>query len=427
MVKNSQDSPRMEVVDVEINTLKPSEYNPRSIDDTEFAQLTKSIKVHGFAEPLIANSNPKRANVLISGHQRLRAAKTIGLTTVPVIFWNLTLDQEKKLNLRMNRIGGRFVDELLRANFDIEVLLDTGFTEDDLGHIWDSELTIDDDEYDEEKAVKEALTTDIKPGDMFQLGSHRLLCADSTGSEAIKKLTGDLKPTVLYVDPVYNIKFDYDKGLGKDAKYGGKTNDNKTDDEYRDMLGKFLANSLAVMADDAHVFMYCDQNYVGLVQSLMVEHGLTNRRTCLWLKNGFNVTPQIAFNKAYEPCVYATRKKPYLSETHNLTEILNREIATGNRAVDDVIDLFDIWLAKRDAGQSYRHPTQKPLSLHEKPLKRCTQIGDVVLDVCGGGGGTLLACEQLKRVALLSEIEPVFCQVTINRWEEMTGGKAVKL
>lgn len=426
MPKNNE-KPRMEIVELGINIPRSSEYNPRAIDDSEFAQLVKSVQEHGLAEPLLLNSNPERLNILISGHQRLRAAKEVGLKTVPVIFWNLTLEQEKKLNLRMNRIGGHFVDELLRANFDIEVLLETGFTEDDLGHIWDAELTIDDDEFNEEKAVKQALATDIKPGDMFALGKHKLICADSTDPAAIKRLAGDVKPTVLYVDPVYNIKLDYDKGIGQKAGYGGKTNDSKPDSEYREMLGKFLANSLAVMTDDAHIFMYCDQNYVGMVQSLMAEHGLTNRRTCLWIKNGFNATPQVAFNKSYEPCVYATRGKPYLSGTHNLTEVLNREIATGNRSVDDIIDLFDIWLAKRDAGQSYQHPTQKPLSLHEKPLKRCTQIGDIVMDVCGGSGSTLLACEQLKRAALLSEIDPVFCQVIINRWQDTTGGKAVKL
>lgn len=427
MAKQSSQEIRLEIVETAVDVLKPSEYNPRDIESGEFAQLVKSIRIHSLVQPLIANSNPARENVLIAGHQRLRAAKEAELDTVPVVYLNLTLEQEKALNLRLNRVGGHFVDELLRANFDVELLLDAGFNEDDLGHIWDAELTIDDEEFDEEKAVKEALTTDIQLGDLFQLGSHRLICADSTDPEAIKRLAGDLRPAMLYVDPVYNIKLDYDKGIGQNAKYGGKTDDNKSDSEYREMLGKFIGNSLAVMADDAHVFMYCDQNYVGLVQSLMAEHGLTNRRTCIWLKNGFNATPQVAFNKAYEPCVYSTRGKPYLSDTHNLTEVLNREIATGNRAVDDVIDLFDIWLAKRDAGQSYQHPTQKPLSLHEKPLKRCTQIGDAVLDVCGGSGSTLLACEQLKRVALLSDIDPVFCQVIINRWQDLTGRKAVKL
>ena len=174
--------------------------------------------------------------------------------------------------------------------------------------------------------------------------------------------------------------------------------------------------------------MYCDQTYIGLLQALMTEHSLKNRRVCLWIKNGFNVVPQVAFNKAYEPCVYATRGTPYLADSsRNLTEILNKDVASGNRSIDDIVDLFDIWLAKREAGQDYQHPTQKPVTLHEKPLKRCTKVGDVVLDVFGGSGSTLIASEQMKRVALLSEIEPVFCQVIIDRWEAMTGETAVKL
>jgi len=426
MAKNTL-NPQLHVVDVDINTLKESGYNPRFIDDGEYANLVKSIKIHSIVQPLLANSNPGRANVLIAGHQRLRASKEAGLKTVPVIYLNLSLEQEKALSLRLNRIGGKFVDELLRANFDIELLLETGFDDGDLGAIWNDQLEIEDDNFDEKKAVKEALATDIKLGDMFALGENKLICADSTDTGAIKKLAGDLKADMLYVDPVYNIDLDYNKGVGQKAGYGGTTEDKKPDHEYRNMLSSFLRNSLDVMKDDAHAFMYCDQNYVGMVQSLMAEHELTNRRVCLWIKNGFNVTPQVAFNKAYEPCVYATRGKPYLSETHNLTEILNRDIATGNRATDDIIDIFDIWLAKRDAGQSYMHPTQKPLNLHEIPLKRCTKIGDVVIDVCGGSGSTLLACEQLKRVALISEIEPVFCQVIIDRYEQMTGRKAVKL
>jgi len=100
----------------------------------------------------------------------------------------------------------------------------------------------------------------------------------------------------------------------------------------------------------------------------MTQHGLTNRRVCLWIKNGFSPVPGVAFNKGYEACVYATRGTPYLSDIHNLTEILNKDIASGNRAIDDIIDIFDIWLAKRDSGQDYQHPTQKPITLHEKPL-----------------------------------------------------------
>ncbi len=423
----NKNSSKLQIVDVDINILKESGYNPREISDGEYANLVKSIKIHSIVQPLIANSNPERENVLIAGHMRLKASKEVGLKTVPVTFLNLSLEQEKSLSLRLNRIGGKFVDELLRANFDIELLLETGFDDSDLGSIWNEQLEIEDDNFDEEKAIKKAQTTDIKLGDQFQLGEHKLICADSTDPEAIKKLAGDLKADILYVDPVYNIDLDYNKGIGQKAEYGGNTDDKKPDHEYRQMLSDFIKNSLDVMKNDAHIFMYCDQNYIGMVQSLMAEHELTNRRVCFWIKGSFNPTPQVAFNKSYEPCIYATRGKPYLSDTHNLTEIFNKDIATGNRSTDDIIDLFDIWLAKRDAGQVYQHPTQKPLSLHEKPLKRCTKIGDIVLDVCGGSGSTLLACEQLKRVALISEIEPVFCQIIINRWQDVTGRKAVKL
>ena len=102
-------------------------------------------------------------------------------------------------------------------------------------------------------------------------------------------------------------------------------------------------------------------------------------------------------------------------------------MAVGNRSLDDILDLFNIWLAKRDSAQDYEHPTQKPPTLHEKPLRRCTKPGDIVLDVTAGSGSTMVACEQLKRRAYLAEAEPIFCDVIIARYEALTGQKAVKL
>lgn len=412
---------------VKISELKPAAYNPRKISDKAFADLIESLRRYGLADPLIINGSPARKNVIIGGHQRYRAAKQLGFETVPVVYLDLNETRERELNLRLNRNVGEFDLELLKS-FDVDLLLDVGFDDTDLGDIWNDALGIDEDDFDEQDALKKAAGTTIKLGDMFLLGKHRLLCADSTAPEAIKRLVGELKPTMFYTDPPFNIGLDYDRGVGMKAGYGGKTNDRKSDKDYAEFLSKTLANALAVMANDAHIFLYCDQRYIGLVQSLMQQHGLINRRVCLWIKNGFTVVPQVAFNKSFEPCAYATRGKPYLAPySHNLTEILNRGIASGNRAIDDIIDLFDIWLARREAGQDYQHPTQKPLTLHEKPLKRCTKVGDVVLDVMGGSGSTLLACEQMKRVALLSEIEPVFCQVIIDRWQDLTGQKAIQL
>lgn len=174
MAKNSRKF-KPELVEAAIDSLRSSDYHSREIDEGNFANLVKSIRIHGVAQPIIANSNPARENVIINGHQLLLAAKEVGLHTVPVIFFSLTLEQEKALSLRINRIGGQFVNELLQANFDMDFLLDTGFNDIDLGHIWDSALEIDDDNFNEDKAVKKALDTYIKLGDLFALGPHRLL------------------------------------------------------------------------------------------------------------------------------------------------------------------------------------------------------------------------------------------------------------
>ncbi len=414
------------VKQVAVSELKPAVYNPRKISDQDFAQLVESIRQYSMVEPLVVNSHPERHGVIIGGHQRLKAAVKLGYTSVPVVFISLDEKRERALNLRLNRNTGEFDLDLLK-HFDIDELLSVGFDDIDLGDIWNASLDIEDDDFDEDKAIKKARDTAIKPGDMFTLGKHRLICGDAMDPAVIKRLAGDLEPVMLYCDPPYNISLDYSKGVGNKASYGGKTKDAKTDEDYAAFLGAALTNVLGVMTEDAHVFMYCDQTYIGLVQALMGQYGLTNRRVCLWIKNGFNPVPDVAFNKSFEPCVYATRGTPYLSDIHNLTEILNKDVSPGNRAIDDIIDIFDIWLAKREPGLEYQHPTQKPLTLHEKPLKRCTRIGDVVLDCFGGSGSTLLACEQMKRVALLCEIEPVFCQVIIDRWEAITGEKAVQL
>jgi DNA modification methylase len=413
---------------INIKELNPAPYNPRKWSDEAIKQLTESIKRFGLVDPIVVNGAAERKNVVIGGHFRLKVAKDLGFTEVPVVYLDIPDEaKEKELNLRLNRNTGEWDIELLK-NFDIDLLLDVGFDDSDLADIWNDALETDDDNFDVDKAVKEATATDIKLGDLFQLGKHRLVCGSSTDSTTIQRLVGELKPTMFYSDPPYNIGLDYNKGIGLRAGYGGKTDDSKSDSDYKTFLGDILSASLPTLDVNAHVFMYCDQTYIGLLQGLMDEYGLKNRRVCLWIKNGFNVVPQVAFNKGYEPCVYATRGTPYLSDSsQNLTEILNKDIASGNRTADDIIDIFDIWLAKREAGQDYQHPTQKPVTLHEKPLKRCTKVGDVVLDVFGGSGSTLMACEQMKRVALLCEIEPVFCQVIIDRWEALTGQKAVQL
>jgi DNA modification methylase len=419
-------SSSLKIVQVKISELRPAVYNPRKISEKDFAQLVESIRQFTMIEPLVVNSNDDRYGVIIGGHQRYEAAKMLGYKTVPVVFINLSEELERQLNLRLNRNTGEFDVGLLKQ-FDIEMLLEVGFDDMDLSSIWDDALTTDDDEFDVEKALDETKVPVTKLGDVYQLGNHRLICGDSTDSATINRLMDGKQAAMLNTDPKYNIRLDYNKGISTDGKYGGTTDDSLSDADYEMFLKSALGNAVAVLQPDAHVFCYCDQLYTGLIQKIYGELGFSTKRVCLWVKNNFNMTPQVAFNKAYEPCVYATRGKPYLSETHNLTEILNKEIAPGNRTIDDIIDLFDIWLAKRDPATSYQHPTQKPPTLHDKALRRCSKPGDIILDVFAGSGSLMVACEQLKRSCYMSELEPIFCDVIISRYEQLTGRKAVKL
>jgi DNA modification methylase len=410
-----------------VDDLVPHAKNPRTLSDKQRADLEASIAKFNIAEIPAVNTD----GTILAGHARIKVLQALGRgqekIDVRVPSRTLTPKDCEEYMLRSNRNHGSWDYELLKA-FDTSFLLDIGFDESDLGSIWDDVLQIEDDQFDEEVELKRAAATGIKPGDRFALGPHSLICGDSTDEAVVQRLVGDEKIDMVYVDMPFNIGLSYDKGIGGNAHYGGDVNDKMSKPEYRAFVRSLMANALSVSAKNSHQFWYCDSSYVGMLQSLFEELGIKYKRTCLWVKNGINPTPQIAFSKLYEPCVYGTTGKPFLSPKHTkLGEILNKEVGIGNATIDDITDMIDIWLAKRDAGSDYAHPTQKPLSLHERPLARCTKIGDRVLDLCGGSGSTLLSCEQMKRTAFLVEKSPVFCQLIVNRYEAFTGAKAKAL
>lgn len=415
----------LQIVSVPINDLVPADYNPRTHDDRQAEQLKESMIRFGLVDPIVANGSAERKNIIIGGHFRWEVAKELGYTEVPVVYVYIDdLKKEKELNLRLNRNTGEWDIEKLKS-FETDFLLDIGFNDADLSDIWNDALETEDDGFNEEEELEKIVTPTSKLGDLYQLGPHRLFCGDATNLDDVLRLVGDERMDMVYCDPPYNISLDYNKGISNKKQYGGKTNDHKTDAEYEEFLRTFLGNAISVSKSDCHLFCYCDQAYVGLLQRLYPELGIDYLRTCLWIKNNANVTPQIAFSKVYEPCGYGTRGKPYLSDrVQNLTEILNKEVGSGNRTIDDILDILDIWLCKRLPTTEYEHPTSKNPQLHERPLRRCTQVGDRVLDLTAGSGSTLIACEQMKRKAFLMEIEPVFCDLIIRRFEKATGLKA---
>lgn len=408
-----------------VNDLIPFDKNPRTLSEKQEKDLKRSIEIFDLVEIPAVDTD----NKILAGHQRAHILQLLGrgdeLIDVRVPSRKLSDEEYEEYLLRSNSNTGSWNYDLLKS-FDLDLLLDVGFDNTDLSAMWDSQLEVENDDFEIDREIKKALDTNIKEGDFFKLGNHYLLCSDSTKPETIETLMQGKKANLIYCDPVYNIGLNYDKGFSN-KNYGGDVDDNKTDTEYREFLRKTIKNALAVGEKDLHVFYYSDQRYIGMLQDIYRELGIKNQRVCLWVKNGFNATPQVAFNKSYEPCTYGTVGRPYLSETKNLTEILNKEIHTGNQAIDDIIDIFDIWLAKRLPGQEYSHPTEKPCTLHEKPIKRCSKVGDIVLDLFAGSGSTMCSCEQLKRRCFMVELNPIFCQVIINRFERSQNEKVRKL
>ncbi len=412
---------------ISISVLNAAKYNPRKHSKEQMEQLKESIKRFGLVDPIIVNRAKERQNIIIGGHFRMMAALELGITTVPVVYVDIPeLDREKELNLRLNKNQGEFDFELLR-DFDKTLLEYTGFSKIEMSAIF-VDLNTEDDYFDVAKELSEIKTPTSKVGDLYELGPHRLICGDSTDLNVVKRLVGANKVSMTYNDPIYNIGLSYRSGIGGSKNYGGTVTDNKTDAAYEAFVKKTMINALAVSDDNSHVFYYCDQSYTSLIMGLYAELGINYKRTCIWLKGLANPTPQIAFSKVYEPCVYGTTGRPYLSPHYkNFDEVLNKEIHSGNQMIDDVTELFDVWLVKRLNGLNYNHPTEKPVTLHDKPIKRCTRVGDIVLSLFGGSGGDLIACHQLKRSSYMSEVDPIFVDLIIRRYEKLTGEKAIKL
>ena len=418
----------IKIVYVQTNSLHPSPINPRFWSEKARQDLRESIERFGLTEPLLVNIHPRYKNRIISGHFRWTIAKEIGIKTVPVIFIRIASEKkERELLLRMNANQGEWDFDLLKS-FDVDLLLDVGFDSNDLSMVFDDNLDVEDDNFDEEKEIELAKTTDIKLGDFFALGRHRLLCGDALDPKTAITLMGGARTDMVNDDLPYNIGLSYEKGVGGKGCYGGHTDDNKTETEYRTFVKTVMRNAMSVAKPDAHILFWCDERWVFIFQELYRELGIDSKRLCIWLKDNASPTPKIAFNKVMEFVVYGTVGRPFLSDkVRNLNEIINKEVTTGNRLTDEVLDLFNVWIAKRLPGNELEHPTQKPPTVHEKCLRRCTHPGDIVLDLTCGSGSLLSACEQLKRTAYCADIEPIFCQVVINRFKKISNEKIIKL
>lgn len=414
-----------------ISELVPNVKNPRTISPKQIEDLKKSLKKFNVVEiPVIDTQN----NV-IAGHQRLMVLKLLGREneTIEVRVPNRKLTQSEydQYLLVSNRVHGDWDWDALSKYFDMDTLTLSGFDDLDLSKIFDVHAEPKVENFDEEKELKKIKKTNIKFGDIYQLGKHRLICGDATDPNTVTKLMDGVTVDMINQDPPFNVNLSYDKGVGgkkSNKEYGGHVDDNKTDSAYQEFLKKMLQNGLSVCKPSCHVFYWCDEKYVWLLQTLYKELGIDNKRLCIWIKNNASPTPQVAFNKATEFCVYGTKGSPYLSKDfQGFNTISNNDMTTGNALVDEIQDHLNTWVIKRLPSNEYNHPTQKNPELHHKAIKRCTKVNDVILDLTAGSGSIMSACEVLKRKAYMCEMEPIFCQLIINRFKQISHEEVRKI
>lgn len=409
-------------INKKVNDLIPQKINPRKISSKQMEDLKKSLEKFNLVEIPVIDFD----GTILAGHQRLQALKLLGRgeKIIEVRYPNrkLTEVESKEYLIGSNRLGGDWDFDLLKLNFDQELLLDVGFTNLEIDEIFFKDKEVKEDDINIDKEIKNNKNPITKLGDIINLGDHRIICGDSTDPEVLKKLFKDKRASMIYSDPIYNISIDYSSGIGGSKNYGGQVNDTRTYDEYYNFLQNSLLAALEVSNEDICVFYYCDQIYIGTVQEIYRKNGIENKRVCLWIKNSQNPTPLVHFNKCYEPAVFGVRGKPYLNTNETkYNEVMNNEFTTGNEMFDNV----DIWLTKRMLGKEMEHATSKPIKLAEKAIRRCTKSGDIILDSFLGSGSTLLCAQQLGRIVYGCELEPVYCDLIVKRWEQLTGKKAI--
>ena len=375
----------MEIVKVDINELISPEYNPRQITDDEMEKLKNSINEFGYVAPIIVN---KYNNHIIGGNQRYEALKSLGYTDVDVVFVDEPdLNREKALNIALNKISGEWdfvkladiIDELELNDFDIPL---TGFDEQELENFYIEEenpkehepVEVAEDDYDE----PDDLEVTVQTGDIYILGNHRLMCGASTKKEDVALLMEGKQADMVFTDPPYDLEDNYSTIIFKNAKANAEifimTNERKL----------------------AHIIVKYDKYFRRLFAvDFKVAH----------LINSNAPMTQVDFIGHF-------RKEPP---------------TTFNNLNDHFTTLIESPKTSKTQEHNFNHKHCKNITLPSEFIKHFSNEKENILDLFGGSGSTMIACEQLNRNCYMIELSPHYCQVIIDRWEQFTGKKALKL
>lgn len=428
----------MEIRTMLLADLIPAPYSPHQKlrkGDPMYERLRRSIEEFGYVDPIVWN---KRTSHIVGGDQRRTVMIDLGKIEAEVSVVDLPEDKEKVLNLALKKIQSPWDMPLLKdliielESLDIDIEL-TGFDEAEIEKLLRRDVV--EDNFDAEAEAAKITEPKTKRGDIYRMGNHRLMCGDSTIPEDMATLMAGKMADLVYTDPPYNVNYG---ASAKDKMRNKASKENAgrkiLNDHFKDNEGfyQFLRAAIAafrpyVMGD---VYICMSSSELHTLQRAFLDCGGHFSTFIIWIKNHFTIG-RANYQRQYEPILYGWFEgtSHYWSGVRNLGDIYGRESIT---IAEDGTPLVrveacgiesDIWEFPRP-NKSKEHPTMKPIGLCARGIRNSSVPGALVLEAFGGSGSTLMAAEQTSRICHAMELDPKYCDVIINRWEQFTGGKA---
>lgn len=433
----------MKIIELATDELKPYENNPRN-NAPAVKAVAESIKQFGWRVPIVVDKD----NVIVAGHTRHQAALLLGINSVPVIKADdLSEDQVRAFRLADNKTAELAEWDMEKLNLELAQL-----SEFDMAAFGFEELNDTDDvqepDDDPDSMAKEIEEPTTQIGEIYQLGRHRLICGDSTDKDVLARLMDGEEADLLLTDPPYNVALGQDSGHAirpSEAKQlhrrtDGLTFDNdswETDEKFVKFLVSAFTAALGVIKAGAVFYIWYADALALNFRNAAERAGMQVRQNLIWVKSNFTLGRQ-DYQWKHEPCLYGWKDGAghYFTDSRTESTVIEDRININKLSKDEMKALLKELLADKQSttvihedkpSKSVEHPTMKPLKLLARQIKNSTRKGEKVLDTFGGSGSTLLTCEQLGRTCYTVELDPIYCDVIIQRWEQATGNKAVRI
>lgn len=432
--------PTLSVTMTPVDQLVPYAGNAKEHPDWQVDQIAASIAEFGFNDPVAVWHDAEGQPVIVEGHGRVLAAQQMGLEELPTIALDHLTDEQRRAYVHVHN------QTTLTSGFDMEAL------EKELASLpefdWASfgfeldEVLEDLPEFDDEELPDVPEEPRTKPGDLWQLGRHRLLCGDSTDPEAVKRLMGGRQVDLLLTDPPYNVAYHQNDSEKWDPKLAKQRTDRKVimndkfDDElsFQHFIEDAVRAGVQVMRPGAAWYVWLAAMHAPAVFAALEECGLPPKQELTWVKNHFTLG-RSDYQWMHEIAYYGwkTGASHYFAPTRCETTIFDDAPNLKKMSKPELRQMLEEILSPDAATTVLRfdkplasaeHPTMKPVPLFGRLVRNSSRKGDAVLDLFGGSGTTAIACEQMGRDAYLMELDPAYCDVIVERWERLTGKRA---